>query len=144
MGIDISRLSPAAQKQIMDKLCIKKLEMEAKYRNKKTPRMMPNGKVRMFDSLKEAARYDKLMMLLKIGKIQDLRLQQTFTLQEGYVTSDGQIVRPITYKADFVYLSKCGEEWRRIVEDAKGVQTEKYKIKKKMMLDKFGITISEV
>ncbi len=30
------------------------------------------------------------------------------------------------------------------MEDAKGVQTEKYKIKKKMMLDKFGITISEV
>ena len=37
-----------------------------------------------------------------------------------------------------------GTEWVDVVEDAKGVKTEAYKIKKKLMLDRFGIQIREV
>ena len=113
-------------------------------RNEKAVRKMPNGSVRVFDSQKEARRYDELMLLVKAGQVKDLRLQQTFTLQEGYVTGEGEVIRPIVYKADFVYeINFCGD-WTKIVEDAKGVQTQEYKLKKKLMHDRFGITIQEV
>lgn len=143
MGIDPSRLSESAQRQILAKLQGKTWKQN-KYHNEKAVRQMPNGETRTFDSQKEAKRYDQLCLLLKIGQIRDLRLQQTFTLQEGYVTAEGDAIRPIFYKADFVYEVKFGDEWERIVEDAKGVKTEGYKLKKKMMKERYGITIQEV
>ena len=48
-----------------------------KYGNKKAVR---NGIT--FDSQKEAARYDQLMLRLCAGEIRDLKLQPEFTLQE--------------------------------------------------------------
>lgn len=135
--MDISRLSESAQRQILAKIGQQK---KSKYRNEKATRRMPNGTIRTFDSQREARRYDELVLLLKAGKISDLRLQQTFTLQEGYISAYGDAVRALTYKADFVYR-KDGE---RVVEDAKGVRTETYKIKKKLMQDWLGITIKEV
>lgn len=62
---------------------------------------MPNGKKRTFDSQKEATRYDELALLLRAGKITDLRLQPEFTLQEAFVDSTGEAYRAIKYKADF-------------------------------------------
>lgn len=135
--MDISRLSESAQRQILAKIGQQK---QAKYRNQKATRRMPNGTIRTFDSQREARRYDELVLLLKAGKISDLRLQQTFTLQEGYISATGDAVRAVAYKADFVYL----QDGERVVEDVKGVQTETYKIKKKLMQDWLGITIREV
>lgn len=143
MGIDPSRLGERAQRQILAKLQGKEYKPQ-KYHNEKASRLMPNGKVRFFDSQREAKQYDKLVLMLKTNQIKGLRLQQTFTLQESYVTENGDIVRGIVYKADFVYWKNVGGEWVQVVEDAKGVQTEGYKIKKKLMHDKFGITIQEV
>lgn len=34
--------------------------------------------------------------------------------------------------------------WLREVEDVKGVKTKEYQLKKKLMQDKYGITIREV
>lgn len=138
MAIDISRLSEKAQRQILEKLN-GKAPRQSKYHNVKATRTMPNGTVRTFQSHREAHRYDYLRMLYEAGKIQDLRLQQTFTLQEGYVTADGETVRPITYKADFVYV----KDGKTIIEDAKGAKTDKYRMKYKMMLD-HGYKITEV
>lgn len=135
MGIDVRCLSPAAQKQILGKVLAK-----SKYNNEKAVRIMPNGTRRTFDSQKEARRYDELSTLLKGGYISDLRLQQTFTLQESYVDASGETVRAITYKADFVYTLPDG---RQIIEDTKGVRTAAYKMKRKMMLER-GYTIKEV
>lgn len=143
MGIDPRMLGEAAQRQILAKLQGKPYKTP-KYRNKRTPRRMPNGEIRMFASQREARRYDQLYLLLKAGQIKDLRLQHTFTLQESYVTAEGEVVRGIVYKADFVYWMDFGGEWTRIVEDAKGVQTDTYKLKKKLMHDKLGITVQEV
>lgn len=134
--MDISRLSESAQRQILAKIGQQK---QSKYRNEKATRRMPNGTIRTFDSQKEARRYDELVLLLKAGEISDLRLQQTFTLQEGYISASGDAVRALMYKADF-YYTKGGKS---IVEDVKGVKTETYKIKKKLMQEK-GITIIEV
>lgn len=137
MRIDVRSLSPAAQMQIFGKVLT---AQKTKYHNQKIVRIMPNGKPRTFDSQKEARRYDELMALMKAGCIFDLRLQQTFTLQESYVDASGEIVRAITYKADFVYTLLDGQ---KVIEDTKGVRTAAYRMKRKMMLER-GYAIKEV
>ena len=82
------------------------------------------------------------MLLSKSQAIGDLKLQPEFTLQEAYTTPDGERVRAIRYRADFSY-KRAGD---LVVEDVKstGTETDKYKIKKKLLLDRFGIKIVEV
>lgn len=109
-----------------------------KYRNKTDYR----GKIR-FDSQKEAARYDELILLLKTGKIRFLKLQPEFTLQEAFITPDGEKSQAIKYRADFSYEIRANDKWEFVVEDVKGVKTQLYLMKRKMMLDK-GIRITEV
>ena len=142
MGIDIRSLPLPAQQQILAKLGASKKagnQTQPKYRNQKETRIMGKTPFK-FDSKREAERFDVLYLLYTSGVIQDLRLQQNFTLVEGYTKPNGERVWPMVYKADFVYV----KDGKRIVEDAKGVRTDKYKIKKKLMLDKLGIEILEV
>ena len=97
-----------------------------------------------FDSIKEKNRYNELMILLKAGEISDLRLQQDFTLIEAFTDYNGVRHRAERYKADFTYTRKDG---KYIVEDVKGgsiTKTKTYEIKKKQMMDKYGISIREV
>jgi hypothetical protein len=89
----------------------------------------------MFDSIKEGRRYQELKLLQNAGLIFNLELQPFFELQPAFCTSDGKKERAITYKADFMYWDV--EQRRYIVEDVKGVRTEVYKIKRKMMLHKY-------
>ena len=57
------------------------------------------------------------------------------------VRRDGKpIQRAITYKADFSYM----QDGELKVLDAKGVKTDVYKLKKKLMLALLGIEIEEV
>ena len=89
----------------------------------------------LFDSKREAHRYYELLLLEKAGEISDLKLQVPYELipkQKGE--------RACIYKADFVYRQN-GET---IVEDVKGVRTDAYKIKRKLMLWRYGIRIREV
>ena len=154
MGLDSSDLmllSPKMREQIYRKLGEangKKLAAKVpgtnKYGAKKTERVI-KGNVITFDSIHEAERYDRLYLLLKGGAITDLRLQVNFTLQEGYTTAEGERVRPIVYRADFTYYDARTGEY--IVEDAKSVATGRdktYRLKHKMMLDRFGIKVREV
>ncbi len=83
------------------------------------------------------------------GIIRNLKLQPTFTLQESFKTVKGETVKPITYKADFSYeIEKESADgrtyWEKVVEDVKGKKTEVYKIKNKLMKEKFGIDIVEI
>lgn len=134
-----------------------------KYHNVKT---IVNG-IR-FDSKKEANRYLALMDAVRAGLIDDLRLQQDFTLQEAYTTPEGERIRAIRYKADFTYRVICAnyqhiccvghidlDYWRDIVqqhgrgalvvEDVKSraTKTKDYRLKYKMMADR-GYLIREV
>lgn len=117
----------------------------AKYRNEKV-----DTPVHKFDSKREAARYEELMLMLKAGKIRDLRLQPQFTLRESYITSAGERVRAVKYIADFSYERETAPDvfgdthWVLVVEDAKGAQTSVYRVKRKLMKDLKGITIQEV
>ena len=151
MSIDINSLPPWAQKQIADKVARQMREKaenlaangdKSKYHNTPAERSGAESKIK-FDSQAEARRYDELMLLLKAGTITDLRLQREFTLIEAYTTPDGKRVRAERYKADFTY-------WRNgefFVEDVKGgnaTKTKTYEIKKKQMLDKYGIEVKEI
>ena len=146
---DISRFSPAARQQILEKLgreqASKAMDNPKKYHNRKCTVTIP-GSVKQitFDSVKEARRFGELELMKNTGKIRDLRLQVNFTLQEGFTTAAGERVRPIVYRADFVYQEPSPTGWRTIVEDVKGVRTKEYSMKRKMMLEKFGVDIREV
>ena len=80
-------------------------ESRGKYGNRKDVRVV-NGRKIVFDSMKEARRYDELMLRQQAGQIRDLRLQVGFTLKEPYTTADGLRVRAIRYDADFTYWER--------------------------------------
>lgn len=92
-----------------------------------------------FDSTKEGHRWCELQTLQKAGVISDLQRQVAYELQPAFYFQ-GKKIRPIQYVADFVY----NEGNERIVEDVKGVKTQEYKMKKKMMQYIYGIDIHEV
>lgn len=100
-----------------------------KYHNKK---VVVDGIT--FDSKKEAGRYRELKMLERAGAISDLRLQVPFEL---IPKQNGE--RACLYKADFVYI----KDGKMVVEDTKGIKTDVYKIKRKLMLYRYGIKITE-
>lgn len=87
-----------------------------------------NQKTNWYDSKKECDRAFQLECLEKAWIISDLKKQVTFVLQEWYIKKTWELIRPITYKADFTYI----KEWKMIIEDVKWVKTEVYKIKKKL------------
>lgn len=110
----------------------------------------------VFDSKKEARRFQALKILEKAGDITDLRRQVPFELiPNQYVPTDeiyrkgpkkGQpkmklAERKCVYIADFVYIDSSG---RKVVEDTKGVRTKDYIIKRKLMLFVHGIQVNEV
>ena len=109
----------------------------AKYRNAPAERAGIK-----FDSQKEARRYDELRVMLRAEIITDLRLQPQFTLQESYLTENGQRIRAIRYTADFSY--RFGG--KLVVEDVKSkpTRTKEYLRNKKMMRSQYGIDIQEV
>ena len=94
-----------------------------------------------FDSILEARRYTVLKSRLEAGTISDLRLQPHYTIMEGYKDLSGTYIRPVQYIADFSYINADG---KRIAEDTKGVRTEAYAIKRKLVRDRFGVEIVEI
>lgn len=87
-----------------------------------------------FDSKREAERYMELRILEKAGEIKNLALQPAFELQPGFVNAKGKKVRSIVYKADFAYT----ENGVYVVEDVKGMETDVFKLKRKMFDFKYG------
>ena len=124
----------------------------SKYGNKKCQFM---GIV--FDSQREMERYKDLYFLQKAGKIKNLRTQVAFVLipeqretshelykagpKKGEKKPGKLIEKKCEYIADFVYI---GEDGQYVVEDAKGVRTKEYMIKRKLMLYMHHIRVVEV
>ncbi len=113
-----------------------RLGRTAKYRNKKTE--LDGFR---FDSKREAQRYQELKFLEKAGKICRLEIYPRFTI---HVKGD----KICTYIADFKYMlcdrylgNPTGAE---IVEDVKGIRTQAYILKKKLMKAVYGIEITEI
>ena len=111
----------------------------------------------VFDSRREARRYTNLLLLERTGEIHDLQLQVEFELipnqyapstevyqkgiNKGKPKQGKLLERKVVYRADFVYKTKDGQT---VVEDAKGVRTEVFKLKKKLLLLTHNIHIREV
>lgn len=141
---ELARLGPEARKQIAQYMGEVKT---GKYRNVRT---QVDGIP--FDSKKEARRFIELRSLLKAGKIRNLKLQPQFTIQESYVTSEGERVRAVRYVADFSYERSTSPDqdgyihWIKVVEDVKSqaTRTAQYEIKRKLMMERLGIAIEEV
>ena len=109
----------------------------------------------MFDSIREANRYRELRLLERAGEIHTLELQKKYVLipaqyetverygKKGQRLKDGQrcIEKECAYIADFTYFKRSGTF---VVEDAKGMRTKEYIIKRKLMLYIHGIRIKEV
>lgn len=109
-----------------------------------------------FDSRREARRFQELRLLELGGEISDLRLQVKYVLiptqrapsfevykrgpNKGRRKPGKVLEKECAYIADFVYTK--GDE--TVVEDAKGVRTKEYIIKRKLMLERYGIRIKEV
>ena len=104
--------------------------MPSKYGNQKV--VIGN---QIFDSGREYKRWCELKLLERAGEISDLRRQVKYEL---IPPQDGE--RACNYIADFVYT----ENGKTVVEDAKGYRTKEYIIKRKLLLQKFGLRISEV
>lgn len=96
-----------------------------KYNAKKT-----QAAGRTFDSKAEADHYLLLALRQAAGEIGNLRLQPKFVLLDAFTDSSGNHQRAITYRADFAY----DEDGVTVVCDRKGVETEAFKIKRKLFL----------
>jgi len=86
-----------------------------------------------FDSKLELKRYKELLFLENNGNITNLQLQPSFLLSDTLrVLKNGlkQTYRKSVYIADFAY----NKDGLYIVEDTKGVETETYKLKRKLFL----------
>lgn len=98
----------------------------------------------VFDSTKEAKRYQALKLLEQTGQIRELRTQVNYLLIPKQKKPGGGLERPASYSADFVYFDRSGA---LVVEDVKSEPTRKkpdYIIRRKLMLMVHGIEIREV
>ena len=123
----------------------------SKYGNRKT---VVDGIT--FDSEKEANRFRELQLLERAGKITALQRQVKYVLiptqrefsneiykkgaHQGHFKPGKVLEKECSYIADFAYI----QDGAYVVEDTKGVRTEAYKIKRKLMLERYGIQIKEV
>lgn len=93
-----------------------------------------------YRSKRERDRHTDLIMLGAAGKIAGLTREVPFVLAPGVVIQ-GRKRPPLRYVADFVYTDV--ESQNVIVEDAKGVRTEGYRIKRHLMKAIHGVEILE-
>nr|UVX48259.1 MAG: protein of unknown function (DUF1064) [Bacteriophage sp.] len=91
-----------------------------------------------FDSRREADRYLVLKSLEEDGTIEDLRRQVRYELVPAFDV-DGRHYRPVYYVADFVYR----ENGHEVIEDVKGVVTDVYRLKRKLVSYRYGMNIRE-
>lgn len=84
-----------------------------------------------FDSKKECKRYQELKLMEQLGEIKDLELQYPIVLQKKFKDKfSNKTIREIKYLADFKYV----KDNIIILEDTKGMKTDVYNIKHKMLL----------
>lgn len=117
-------------KTCTDKTCTE----GSKYKNKKS-----EYKGIKFDSKREMLRYIVLDDMQNKGEIEELQLQVPFILIPPFELN-GKKYKGMKYIADFTYK----KDGKVVVEDVKGMRTDVYKIKKKLMAYVHKIEIKEV
>ena len=112
--------------------------MKHKYRNE--PTAIGEEKYR---SKREARRHQHLLLLQRAGEVRALQREVPYVLAPAVVIH-GRKRPELRYVADFVYDELRAGVWVPVVEDAKGVRTEGYRIKRHLMAAVRGIEIREV
>ena len=156
MPIQVTDLPERYQKAVLDQLKAaygkQKARGSSKYHAEK---ITVNGIT--FDSKKEARRWLELTALEQAGKIHGLRRQVKYLLipeqrescteryksgpKKGQFKPGRVLERECAYYADCDYYTEDGTH---VVEDVKGMRTKEYRLKRKMLLYKYQIRISEV
>lgn len=113
--------------------------MTQKYRSKYHATKVKDLDGQTYDSKKEYRRFRELQLLERAGVITDLRRQVKFVLIPAQKIGGKVVERECSYYADFVYQ----HDGKTIVEDCKGMKTDVYKIKRKLLLERYGIRILE-
>ena len=110
-------------------------ELNAKKANKYRNKIVKTDEG-IFKSEWEYERWCELKLLQRAGQISDLKKQVKFVLVEKSETQ-----RQSSYYADFTYI----KDGKLVVEDTKSpaTRTDLYRLKKKLMLEKYGIEILE-
>lgn len=94
-----------------------------------------------YDSRKEHHRANELKLMQRAGLISNLREQVKYVLIPTQRDTGGKLLeKECSYYADFVY----DRNGVTVVEDTKGVRTQEYIIKRKLMLHVHGISIVEL
>lgn len=94
-----------------------------------------------YDSTKEYYRWNELVLLAKCGLIKNLQRQVSLVIQDAFTDASGKRHRPITYRADAMYV----QNGRTIVEDVKAfdkkrnkyLTTESFNIKWKLLQKRY-------
>lgn len=108
-----------------------------KYRN--TPVVIGAEKYR---SKREAARHQDLLLMQRAGHIAGLAREVPFVLAPGVKITGENRARPaLRYVLDFLYSTADG---RTVAEDAKGMATPVYRVKKHLMATVHNIHVVEV
>jgi hypothetical protein len=108
----------------------------SKYRNK-----YPQEDGYTFDSLAEHRRYRELKLLTRSGHIRNLAVHRRFPLRVNGVDVG-------TYESDFTYeireQTPTDHRLVFVVEDVKGVRTQVYLLKKRLMKALYGVDVVEI
>ena len=91
-----------------------------------------------YASAREAKRAAELRILEQAGKIGPLNEQVPYTL----LPATAEFPRALRYIADFTYVDR--ETGQVVIEDAKGVRTPVYKLKKRLMKQLLGVEVTEI
>ena len=109
-----------------------------------------------FDSKAEFHRWQELKLLVESGAIFNLQRQVEYILipeqrEPAVGKKKGKLIeRKCSYVADFVYtlIDEDGLFYRTVVEDVKGCRKgaayDLFVIKRKLMLERYGIKVREV
>lgn len=95
-----------------------------------------------YRSQRERDHHLSLLLRQRAGRISDLRREVSYELLPGVKIDGEDRKRPaVRYVADFVYVDT--PTGQTIVEDAKGMQTPVYRLKKHLMAILLGIHVRE-
>jgi len=96
-----------------------------------------------YRSKREAARHQDLLLLERAGEIADLKREVPYVLAPGVKIEGEPRARPaLRYVADFTWEEVA--TGLPVVADAKGMQTDVYRLKKHLMATVHGIHIREL
>lgn len=109
-------------------MTIVRLPARSKYGNKRTEGYASKREYKVACDLKA---------LQQAGKISELEEQVWLELLPKLPP---EYPKPLCYVADFIYV----ENGQRIIADAKGVRTEGYRIKKRILKQLLGLDIKEL